>query len=183
MQADADAVSSAIDAIDGDVVVVAHSYGGVPVTQGASSPRVRHLVYIAAFALDAGESLLSSGGGVPPAWWHMDGGLVSAGDSDQPPQQLFFGDVEPHLADEIATRLLPQSFQAFTDRVSTVAWRDTPSTYVITERDAVVPLSAQEAFAARSGSASPRMDTSHSPFLSQPEALATIIETAAAPSN
>src|SRR5262245_57894474 len=52
MAADADAVRAAIDAIDGDVVVAAHSYGGVPTTQGADADNVTHIVYISAFVLD-----------------------------------------------------------------------------------------------------------------------------------
>lgn len=178
MQADADAVAAAIADIDGDVVVVAHSYGGVPTTQGASSPKVKHIVFIAAFVLDAGESLLGAVGGVAPDWWHVDGPLVTAGDVTQPPQHLFFGDVEKSVADASAARLENQSVLAFTDEVSQVSWRDVPSTYIITEQDAIFPLPAQEALAARSGSAAPRLNTSHSPFLSQPAAVADIIEAA-----
>lgn len=77
---DARAVRAAVDAIAGPVVVVAHSYGGVPTTQGlAGASNVAHIVYIAAFALDAGESLLGAVGGVPPTWWMVDGPLTTAG--------------------------------------------------------------------------------------------------------
>ena len=179
MQADADAVSDAVAAIDGPVVVVAHSYGGVPTTQGASAENVQHIVYIAAFVLDAGESLLGAVGGVAPDWWVVDGPLASAGNEANPPQHLFFGDVAPELADASAAKLLDQSVLAFTDEVSNVAWASKPTTYIITEQDVIFPVVAQEALAARSGSAAPRLDTSHSPFLSQPEAVADIIEAAA----
>ena len=179
MQKDADAVAEAIAAIDGDVVVVAHSYAGVPVSQGAASPKVRHIVFIAAFALDVGESLLGAVGGVAPDWWHVDGPLVTAGDAQQPPQQLFFGDVSAELADQSAARLLTQSVLAFTDELTAAAWHDTASTYIITEQDAIFPVPAQEALAARSGSSVSRLDTSHSPFLSQPDEVVRIIERAA----
>lgn len=59
-----------------------------------------------------------------------------------------------------------------------VAWKDIPSSYLITERDAVFPLFAQEALSGRAGSTVHRLDTSHSPFLSQPEATAAIIDAA-----
>jgi pimeloyl-ACP methyl ester carboxylesterase len=179
MQADADAVSDAIAAVDGPVVVVAHSYGGVPTTQGALADNVQHIVYIAAFVLDAGESLLGAVGGVAPDWWHVNGPLVTAGDDVQTPQHLFFGDVEESLADASAAKLLDQSVLAFTDEVTAVAWASKPTTYIITEEDVIFPVVAQEALAARSGSAAPRLNTSHSPFLSQPEAVADIIEAAA----
>ncbi|KAA9110399.1 alpha/beta hydrolase [Microbacterium rhizomatis] len=176
---DADAVAAAIADIDGPVTVVAHSYGGVPTTQGATDPRVQHIVYIAAFVLDEGESLLAAVGGVAPDWWHIDGPLATAGDSSQPPASLFYGDLGDAEAAEYSAMLLPQSVKAFTDPVSTVAWRDRPTTYVITEQDAIFPVFAQEALAERSGSATHRLVASHSPFLSMPGAVADIIESAA----
>lgn len=179
MQADADSVADAIAAINGPVVVVAHSYGGIPVTQAATIDNVTHIVYIAAFALDAGESLLGAVGGVAPDWWHIDGPLITAGDAVTTPQHLFFGDVDARVADASAARLLNQSVLAFTEELTNVAWATKPSTYLITEQDAVVPVPAQEALAGRAGSATVRMATSHSPFLSQPTAVAEVIERAA----
>ncbi|KRA24385.1 hypothetical protein ASD65_08070 [Microbacterium sp. Root61] len=176
---DAAAVAAAIDAIEGPVTVVAHSYGGVPTTQGATDPKVTHIVYVAAFALDLGESLLAAVGNVAPDWWLIDGPLASAGTDAQPPQGLFYGDVDSALADACSARLLPQSLRAFTDTIDQTAWRDRPSTYIITEQDVIFPVVAQEALAARSGSVAVRLDTSHSPFLSQPDAVADVIENAA----
>ncbi|KAA9152451.1 alpha/beta hydrolase [Microbacterium lushaniae] len=179
MQDDADAIAAAVAAVEGPVTVVAHSYGGVPTTQGALDPRVVHIVYIAAFVLDAGESLLGAVGGVAPEWWNIDGALVTAGNDTMPADQLFFGDVEASVAEAAAARLLAQPERAFRDVVSEVAWRDRPTTYIVTGRDEVFPLPAQEALAARAGSTVVPLDTSHSPFLSQPEAVADIIERAA----
>jgi hypothetical protein len=179
MQDDADAVRAAIDAVAGPVVVVAHSYGGVPVTQAADAPNVQHIVYVAAFVLDAGESLLAAVGGIEPEWWHVDGLLATAGDELRPPRELFFADASPDVAAAATAKLLPQAVRSFHDPVTSVAWRGKETTYVITEQDAIFPLPAQEALAARSGSAAPRLDTSHSPFLSQPDALADIVELAA----
>ncbi|MFT4306351.1 MAG: alpha/beta hydrolase [Microbacterium sp.] len=179
MADDAAAVAAAVAAIDGPVTVVAHSYGGVPVTQGATDPKVRHIVYVAAFALDEGESLLAAVGGVEPDWWHIDGPLATAGDERQPPSALFYGDVDPDRAAWATARLLPQAARSFSDPLTQVAWRDRATTYVITEQDAIFPVVAQEALAARSGSSVRRLDTSHSPFLSKPEAVAEIIEGAA----
>ncbi|MDX2377209.1 alpha/beta fold hydrolase [Microbacterium sp. LRZ72] len=179
MTDDADAVAAAIAEIDGPVVVVAHSYGGVPTTQAALDPRVAHIVYIAAFVLDEGESLFDSVGGVAPDWWHIDSPLATAGDEEQPPQQLFYADVPAEQADAASARLLPQAERAFHEKLTQVAWRDKPTTYIITEQDAIFPPVAQEALAARSESTPVRLDTSHSPFLSQPEAVADIIERAA----
>lgn len=176
---DADAVAAAIDAIDGPVVVVAHSYGGVPVTQAARAENVQHIVYIASFVLDEGESLLGAVGGVAPSWWVVEGPLATAGTVDEPPVSLFFADVDPDAAAQASSRLKAQSVLAFQEPLTEVAWRTKPSTYVLTEQDAIFPLPAQEALAARAGSSVRRLDASHSPFLSQPDALADIIEEAA----
>ncbi|GAA2082200.1 alpha/beta hydrolase [Microbacterium hatanonis] len=176
---DADAVAAAIAAIDGPVVVVAHSYGGVPTTQAATGDTVQHIVYIAAFALDEGESLLGAVGGVAPSWWVVDGPLATAGTDDEPPVSIFFADVDADAAAAASARLKPQSVLAFQEPLTQVAWRTKPTTYIVTEQDAIFPVPAQEALAARAGSTVRRLDTSHSPFLSQPEAVADIIEEAA----
>jgi pimeloyl-ACP methyl ester carboxylesterase len=176
MTADADAVRVAVDAVDGDVVVIAHSYGGVPATQGAGADNVAHIVFISAFALDIGESILSVNGGVAPDWWNVMGDIVAPGTEGRPPQALFYGDLPAAEADAAAARLTTQSLRAYQDEVTATAWRGRPTTYLITERDAALPTDLQEAFADRAGSSTVRLATSHSPFLSQPRAVADIIE-------
>ena len=179
MAADADAVRAAIDAIDGDVVVVAHSYGGVPATQGAGADSVTHIVYISAFVLDTGESLFSGVGGVQPDWWNVKDGVAAAGTGAYPAQGLFYADLPAAEADAAVARLTTQSVRAYHDPVTSTAWRGRPTTYVITEQDAIFPVAAQEALAARAGANAVHIATSHSPFLSQPGTVADIIERAA----
>jgi pimeloyl-ACP methyl ester carboxylesterase len=179
MAADADAVRAAIDAIDGDVVVVAHSYGGVPATQGAGAGNVTHIVFISAFVLDAGESLFAAAGGAQPDWWDVKDGLAAAGTDAHPAQGLFYADLPAAEADAAAARLTTQSARAYHDEVTATSWRGRPTTYVITEQDAIFPVAAQEALAARAGAKTVRVATSHSPFLSQPGTVADIIERAA----
>jgi pimeloyl-ACP methyl ester carboxylesterase len=180
MAADADAVRAAIDAIDGDVVVVAHSYGGIPATQGADAANVTHIVFISAFVLDHGESLSSAAGDGQPDWWYVKDGLAIAGTEAHPAQGLFYADVPEAEADAAVARLTSQSPRAYRDEVTSTAWRGRSTTYVITEQDAIVPVAAQEALAARAGANTVRMATSHSPFLSQPAAVADIIERSSA---
>ena len=172
-------VRDAIEAIDGPVVVVAHSYGGVPATVAAAGlPNVAHLVYIAAFVLDIGESLLAAVGGTPPTWWDVEGATVRAGTATEPPEGLFYGDVDPAVAASAVARLKSQAIKPFEDEVTAAAWHTIPSTFLIAELDAIYPLQAQEALAARAGSAVVRLQTSHSPFLSQPERTAEVIRDA-----
>jgi pimeloyl-ACP methyl ester carboxylesterase len=179
MAADADAVRAAIDAIDGDVVVVAHSYGGVPTTQGAGADNVAHIVFISAFVLDQGESLFAGVGGVQPDWWDVRDGIAAAGTDARPARGLFYADLPEAEADAAVARLTTQSVRAYHDEVTATSWRGRPTTYVITEQDAIFPPEAQEALAARAGASTVRMATSHSPFLSQPRAVADVIEHAA----
>lgn len=176
---DAGAVADAIDRIEGPVVVVAHSYGGVPTTQAATDPKVAHIVYIAAFALDEGETLLGAVGGVAPDWWQIEGALSTAGNDELPPRTLFFHDLSEEESERASARLLSQAVQPFSAPLTAVAWRDRPTTYLITEEDTVFPVVAQEALAARAGSQTARLRSSHSPFLSQPDAVADVIERAA----
>jgi alpha-beta hydrolase superfamily lysophospholipase len=90
---DVSAVRAAIEAVDEPVVLAAHSYGGVPATWAAEESRVAELVWMAAFALEAGTSMMEwMGGDFPPAWIHSPDGLaVKAGDA----QESVFSGVDP----------------------------------------------------------------------------------------
>jgi pimeloyl-ACP methyl ester carboxylesterase len=173
LEDDAAAIRAAIDAVDGQVVVVAHSYGGAPTTQGAAgAENVTHIVYVTAFMLDEGESLFGLVGGVAPDWWVV----AEDGESLMPgtPVETFFNDVSPEEADAAAARLAPQSMAAVKTPVSAVAWRDVPTTYVICEQDQAIPVPAQEMLSGRAGAVR-RLDASHSPFLSRPGEVVEII--------
>ncbi|RAY15578.1 alpha/beta hydrolase [Actinomadura craniellae] len=168
---DARAVRAAADT-GGPVVVCAHSYGGLPVTEAAGGlPGVRRLVYLAAFQLDEGESLLDAVGGPTPDW------VEDHGDHTGPPphpEEVFYGDVDPETAAASVARLTNQSLPALSQPLTRVAWKSIPSTYVICEKDAALPVPAQEAMSGRSERVL-RMDASHSPFLSCPGALADLL--------
>ncbi len=153
--------------IEGDVVLVGHSYGGIPITQ-ASIDNVVHLVYVAAFMLDEGESLLGALGGEVPDWIELvaDGAASRA----NRPHEIFYADVDAELADEAAARLGLQSVPSFAAELTHAAWRHLPSTYLLTEQDRAIPPPAQEAMSARADTVH-RLATSHSPFLSQPDAV------------
>ncbi|GAA1295397.1 alpha/beta hydrolase [Pseudonocardia aurantiaca] len=173
LHADAAAIRSAVAAIHGPVVVCAHSYGGVPTTEGvADLPNVVGIVYLCAFQLDIGESLASAAGGTLPDWWdvHAAEGYVDA----QRPLEVFYSDVDEAVARDAIMRLGHQSLVAFGQQVSKAAWRTIPSTYIVCEHDRAVPVEAQEAMARRATRVL-RMPASHSPFLSRPAQLAGIL--------
>jgi pimeloyl-ACP methyl ester carboxylesterase len=158
MYADAEAIAQAAAAIDGPVVVVAHSYGGIPTTQGlAHAKNVRRIIYIAASQLSAGESLQSLQGGSLMPWSRL----------------------HPRRA---VSQLGYRSYASMRQPLTETAWRTIPSTYVSCERDNALPVAVQEVLAERADDVQ-RLSTSHSPFLSQPAALARLIRRSLARSS
>lgn len=168
VEADAKVVREKVDSIDGPVLLLGHSYGGVVVSQAsAGAGNVARLVYLAAFMLDDGQSPTSTVGREVPAEVEM---LPPYGD----PVDAFYADVPAELARDAAARLRPQSAQAARDRQRGAGWRDIPSTYILCERDKAVPPALQEQMSGRAGEVW-RLDAGHSPFLSMPADLAALL--------
>jgi pimeloyl-ACP methyl ester carboxylesterase len=180
MYEDAAVVRSALDGLDDDVLVVAHSYGGIATTEGAAGAgNVGHIVYLTAFMLDEGESLSSAVGGAEPDWYDNDGRTITV----TRPEEIFFNDCSPEDAAAAAAQLHPQLTESFSQPVRNVAWRDVSTTYVICDRDNAIPVVAQEYMAQRAGEVR-RMEASHSPFLSRPDEVVELItELASQPSQ
>ncbi|OFI38918.1 hypothetical protein BIU82_16565 [Arthrobacter sp. SW1] len=173
LHADAAVLREAVQGIDGPVVVVAHSYGGAVASEAlAGLQNVKHIGYLCAFALDAGESLLGAVGGVAPHWWNIKGdGWITVTD----PASVFYNGVPAEATAEALENLRPQSEAAFTEELGAAAWREIPSTYIVCSQDQAIPPFAQRQMAARVGGAVREIDTSHSPFLSHPELVAGLI--------
>ncbi|MEV6283857.1 alpha/beta hydrolase [Kribbella sp. NPDC051770] len=171
---DAAAIRAAVQAVDGPVVVMPHSYGGAPATQGlVGLPNLRRIVYLCAFQLDVGESVLSSLGGERPPFWgpkYAEHGFYEILDAEH----VFFPDVDPAKAAEVAATLGPQSVAAMNQPLTQAAWRTVPSTYIHAEKD-VHPERFRQ-FSLRSDRVIP-IQSAHSPFLSQPAELAAIVTT------
>jgi pimeloyl-ACP methyl ester carboxylesterase len=172
---DAAVIRRSIKRIGGPVVVVAHSYGGAAVSEGAAHMSdVRHLVYIAAFPLEIGESVLDLTNGRVPEWWVIDGETVTPGK----PHEMLYGDVPPVEARKAITKLRPMSIVSFLQPVTAAAWHTAPSTYIVCQRDRAVPVPLQEVLAARATHVR-RLPTGHSPFLAAPGQLTKLIIEAA----
>ena len=173
MYRDAGIVRSIVDKLGRDCVVLAHSYGGLPVTQGlVGASNVKGLIYLTAFVLDKGETLYQACGNTDPAWWvrTSDNRLTTAN-----PTEIFYNTCTKEIASNAATQLRTQSLEAFNQAITETAWREIDSTYIICERDNAIPVFAQEAMSQRC-SRTLRMDTDHSPFLSAPKELAEMIK-------
>lgn len=170
MYDDADVIARAVTEIDGPVVVLAHSYGGMPATQGATGlTQVSHLVYVTAYLLDEGESVFSFHGRSTPS---DTGGILRLLKN---PRVALYNDIADEPAGRALDELVNQSRRSFTDRLTSAAWRDIPSTYVLCEDDRAIPLAMQERMATRA-TASRWIAGGHSPYLAAPHRFATVID-------
>ena len=172
----------AITTQDGPVILVGHSYGGAVITEAGNDQRVVGLVYIAAFAPDRGESvslLIKSappGAPVPPILPPVDGYLML--DKAKFPAS-FAGDVSPEEAAFMADSQVPWSVNALGGAVTEPAWKAKPSWYLLTTEDRMIPPDAQRQMSKRAGATVVEVKGSHAVYVSQPQAVAHIIEAAA----
>jgi pimeloyl-ACP methyl ester carboxylesterase len=172
----------AIAAAEGDVILVGHSYGGVVITEAGNDPKVAGLVYVTAFAADQGESvgkLIANpppGAPVPPILPPQDGFLTL----DQAKfAESFAADVKPELADFMAKSQVPWGLDAVNGEVTTPAWKTKPSWYLVATDDKMIPVPAQRMMANRAGAKTMDQAGSHAVYVSQPAAVAALIDAAA----
>jgi len=172
----------AIAAQNGPVILVGHSYGGAVITEAGNDPKVAGLVYIAAFALDKGESVSSlikdppPGAPVPPILPPVDGFLLL--DKAKFPSS-FAGDVSPEEAEFMADSQVPWGVNALGGTISEAAWKAKPSWYLLTTEDRMIPPDAQRLMSKRASATVVEVKGSHAVYVSQPQAVAHIIEEAA----
>jgi len=172
----------AVASQDGPVVLVGHSYGGVVITEAGTDPKVAALVYVAAFAPDKGESVLElikdppPGAPVPPIMPAQDGYLFL---DKAKFAASFAADVTPDVAAFMADSQVPWGVEALAGQVSEPAWKTKPSWYLVATDDRMIPPDAQRAMSKRAGSTVVEVKGSHSVYVSQPQAVAALIETAA----
>jgi pimeloyl-ACP methyl ester carboxylesterase len=171
-----------IAAQDGPVVLVGHSYGGAVITEAGNDPKVVGLVYITAFAPDKGESVNSlikdppPDAPVPPILPPQDGYLFL---DKTKFAASFAADVEPEKAAFMADSQVPWGVEALSGTISEPAWRTKPSWYLIASEDKMIPPPAQRFMSERAGSTVVEAAGSHAIYVSQPNAVAAIIEKAA----
>jgi pimeloyl-ACP methyl ester carboxylesterase len=172
----------AIAVQNGAVILVGHSYGGAVITEAGNDPKVAGLVYVAAFALDKGESVSSlikdppPGAPVPPILPPVDGFLLL--DKAKFPAS-FAGDVSPEKAEFMADSQVPWGVNAVGGTISEAAWKAKPSWYLLTTEDKMLPPDAQRLMSKRAGATVVEVKSSHAVYVSHPQAVAHIIEEAA----
>jgi pimeloyl-ACP methyl ester carboxylesterase len=167
---------------NGPVILVGHSYGGVVITEAGNDPKVAGLVYIAAFAPDKGESVSAlikdppPGAPVPPILPPQDGYLFL---DKAKFASSFAADVSPDLAEFMADSQVPWGVEALSGAISQPAWKTKPSWYLVSTDDKMIPPDAQRAMSKRAGSTVIEVKGSHSVYVSQPQAVASLVEKAA----
>jgi pimeloyl-ACP methyl ester carboxylesterase len=171
-----------LDFQDGPTIVVGHSYGGQVMTAlGTDAPNVVGLVYIAAFALDQGESLgaLLSQGPVTPALAHLFTDKQGFGWlSEDDFVNHFAGDVDPMKAKVMYAVQQPLAGSAFTDVMAAPAWKALPSWYLVATNDEAIPPDVERQFANRMGATIVEVPSSHLPMVSHPKDVVELIESA-----
>jgi pimeloyl-ACP methyl ester carboxylesterase len=172
----------AIAAQSGPVILVGHSYGGVVITEAGNDPKVAALVYIAAFAPDKGESVNAliknplPGAPVPPILPPQDGFLFL---DKAKFTASFAADVAADTAAFMADSQVPWGVEALGGPISEPAWKMKPSWYLVSTEDKMIPPDAQRAMSKRAGSTVVEVKGSHSVYVSQPQAVASLIAKAA----
>jgi pimeloyl-ACP methyl ester carboxylesterase len=167
----------------GPTIVAGHSYGGQIITAlGDDAPNVTALVYIAAFALEKGESLgaLLSQGPVTPALVHQlvdDKGFVWLSEDDF--TNHFAADVDPIQAKVMFAVQQPLAASTFSDVIDTPAWRSLPTWYLVATEDQAIPPDAERLFAQRMGATTIEVAASHVAMVSHPQEVADLIAAAA----
>ena len=186
---DAEYIASFVNLIDGPVLLVGHSYGGAVISvAGASTPNAVGLVYVAAFALDEGESFAEIFaqyeatplvGAVRPSNYPLDNGGTAVELTIAP--ELYREAFAADLPEDV-TRILAVSQRPFAaifeDRAAAAAWKKLPAWAVVATSDKAIPPAAERHMAVRAGAQPIEVEASHSIALSQPSAVANLIRTA-----
>jgi pimeloyl-ACP methyl ester carboxylesterase len=171
-----------IDEQSEPVILVGHSYGGAVITEAGNHPKVEALVYIAAFAPDKDESVNTlianppPDAPVPPILAPQEGFLFLDREKFH---DSFAGDLSDEQAEFMADSQVPWGVDALGGTISDPAWRSKPSWYLVATEDRMIPPPAQRQMSERAGSTVVEVEGSHAIYLSQPAAVAELIETAA----
>ena len=171
---------AAVDAMDGPVVLVGHSYGGSIITEAGNDPNVAALVYIAAFALDDGESCASIEQALPQAskafkpdsngnWWIEQDHFVADFAADIPQAQAHF----------MTIAQVPISTDSFTHKVTNPAWKNKPTWYMVAGSDRSINPIQERMMAKRANAKTVEVNSSHVAYMSHPKEAAKLIEEAA----
>jgi pimeloyl-ACP methyl ester carboxylesterase len=178
---DVAATKRSIDRADGDIVLVGHSWGGSVITEAGADPRVKALVYIAAFAPDKGETAASLGASVAPTI--LPGFIQNANGyltlSREGVVKAFAADLTPKEQDVVYAVQQPAFQKVFTDVGVNAAWKTKPSWYVVASEDNAINPELEKRMAQRANAKTTILKSSHVAMLSKPNEVFDVILDAA----
>ena len=177
---DVAATRRVLDQVDGPVVLVGHSYGGAVISVAGNDPKVKALVYVAALQPDVGETGADVAPPMRPASEHMQ--VSSDGFVFLDPAKFaadYCADLPKAQAAFMAHSQMPIAGAAFKAKLTTAAWRDKPSYFIVASDDRALDPAIARSMAARAGSKVTVLKASHAVHMSQPRAVARVIEAAA----
>jgi len=175
---DVAATRRAIAAQPGKVVLVGHSWGGTVITDAGQHDKVASLVYVAAFAPDAGKSTAETGAGYPAAPGSKRFVADAEGFLSLPQAAMredFAQDVPAAQAALMTATQGPIQARAFADKVTGAAWTSRPSWFIVSARDRMIDPGLLRAMAKKIGARTTELPTSHVPQQSQPAEVARVI--------
>ena len=172
-----------VNAQDGPVLLVGHSYGGAVITVAGDNPKVNGLVYVAAFAPDKGETLAGMGQpygstpGLAEVRTIADGYLVltAKGVSED-----FAQDLSAEEKNTMVATQGPTQGAILTTKITKAAWHSKPSWFVIADNDRMISPEQERATAKRMSAKTLSLPTSHVAMLVKPKEVAEFIIAAAA---
>jgi pimeloyl-ACP methyl ester carboxylesterase len=183
---DVAATKRAIDNQPGKVVLVGHSWGGTVITEAGAGDKVASLVYVAAFAPDAGQATADLGKDLPPAPGITRLTVDKAGFASLSPAVLkedFAQDVPAPQAAVMAATQGPIAVKAFGEKTTVAAWKNHPSWYIVSKNDRMIQPDLERRFAQAIGAKTTELPTSHVPQQSRPADVAKVILDAVAASK
>lgn len=182
---DVAATRRAIAAQPGKVVLVGHSWGGTVITEAGQHDKVASLVYVAAFAPDAGKSTLDAGEGYPAAPGSKRFVADAEGFLSLPEAAMredFAQDVPAAQAAVMTATQGPIQAKAFADKVAYAAWTTKPSWFIVSARDRMIDPGLLRAMAKKINARTTELPASHVPQQSRPQDVAKVILDAVAAS-
>jgi len=181
LEDDVAATKRALDRADGDVVLVGHSWGGSVITEAGADPRVKALVYIAAFAPDKGETAGSLGDSVAPTI--LPGFIQNANGyltlSREGVAKGFAADLSPKEQELVYAVQPPASQRVFGDVGVNAAWKTKPSWFVVASEDNAINPELEKRMAKRANAKTTILKSSHVAMLSKPNEVLDVILDAA----
>lgn len=178
---DVSATNFALERQSGPVVLVGHSWGGTVITQAGNTDKVKSLVYVAAFIPDAGESTLDLVQTVkeqPKGILAPDAnGNVYLGEATF--QETFANGQSKEKSNFMYDSQIPLTVKAFTDKVTEAAWKNKPVYAVKPSNDETINMGLEDTMYARAKAKITHITGGHTLFMTQPKAVAAVIEAAA----